>query len=788
MIGSTFGHYHILEKIGQGGMGEVFLAEDTSLHRKVALKFLTSELELDTTAHKRLLREARSAAALDHPYICHINEVGEWEGRSFFAMEYVEGHSLKERLGQGPLEEADALQVASEVAEALEAAHAKGIIHRDIKPGNIMLTPSGHAKVMDFGVAKQLIPSGAAESVEGGMTALTSEGTPVGTLAYMSPEQLCGDEADARSDIWALGATLYEMAAGNLPFQGRSWFEVSDAVLNKAIPPLPPKVSGELGAVIHRCLEKDPGRRYQDAAEVRRELEAVRGGTVPPTAAGRYHLARRRWMVPAMALAAIGAVLVVLDVGGIRGRLTGNPTGAAGTIRMAVLPFANLTGDPEQEVLSDGFTAEMITQLGVLHPQGLDVIGHLSVIQYKNSGTPVDQVGRDLDVEYVLSGSIRREADSVRINAALVRVQGQEQLWTGAFNREMSGILALQTDVAKEVARELALTLLPAEEARLANVRTVDPAAYDAYQKGSQARLSLTVGGLETAERYFNLAVEIDPSHAGAWAGISRVWMARQQMGITPPAEAFRKAKAAITKALAADENDWEAQRSLASIQTWGDWDWAAAEESWGLSLAVAPNDPETLSSYSHFLMIMGRPAEAMEYAERSVQLDPLNVKIQSFYVADLVFARRYDDAIAAARETLRLQPDAPVAKSSLYQALFLSGRYEEALAMDREAVAGAPDFQTALEAGYEEGGYAGAQQRLADLLAERSWEQGGPAAYSVSVRYLYAGDRDRAVEWLERAYPDAGGALPYLGLPLHDSLRSDPRFQELLRRMNLLW
>jgi len=451
-----------------------------------------------------------------------------------------------------------------------------------------------------------------------------------------------------------------------------------------------------------------------------------------------------------------------------------------------VLPFANLTGDPEQEYLSDGFTVDMNTQLGLMHPQGLSVIGHLSVMRYKNSGTPLDQIGRELDVDYVLAGIFRREADSVRINAELVRVQGQEQLWTDAFDREMSGMPALQADVAREVAEALALTLLPAEEARLANVRSIAPGAYEAYLKGRQSRVPVTEGGLETAERYFNLALEIDSSYAAAWAGIARVWVGRQQMGYVSPHEAFREAKAAIAKALALDENDFAAHRALASVLTWGDWDWPAAEREWREVLDLNPGDADVLTGYSHFLMIMGRPEEAMDAIERALRLDPFNVTSQGFYVVDLVFVRRYDDAIAAAREAMRLQPNAPVARSGLYHALFLTGRYEEALALDRDGVANDPELQAALEAGNEEGGYTGAQQQLADVLAGRFGKPGGPPAISLSERYLLAGDKDRALEWLERAYQDRGGWMPYLGLPIYEPLRSDPRFQDLLRRMNL--
>jgi serine/threonine protein kinase len=347
MIGKIISHYRIIEKLGQGGMGGVFLAEDTSLHRKVALKFLPTEMQRDATAHKRFIREARSAAALDHPYICHINEVAESDGQDFIVMEYVEGRSLKDRLEQGPLPPEEALPIAIEVVEALEAAHGKGIIHRDIKPANIMLTKTGHAKVMDFGLAKQVIPPEGIGSAAETVTELTCEGSTVGTPAYMSPEQLRGQAADARSDIWALGVTLYELVAGVRPFRGQSRVELSSAILNQAPQPLPPQIPAELGAVIGRCLEKDPGKRYQQAAELREAMEAVQAGTVAPWVAWRYWLSRHRWLALAAALVVIAAVLVGLDIGGIRRRLTG---GQAPAVRLAVLPFVPLPGQESRNL------------------------------------------------------------------------------------------------------------------------------------------------------------------------------------------------------------------------------------------------------------------------------------------------------------------------------------------------------------------------------------------------------------------------------------------------------
>jgi serine/threonine protein kinase len=460
MIGKTLGRYQVLKLIGRGGMGEVFLAEDTSLRRRVALKFLPPEMQRDPEALKRFVREARSAAALDHPYICHINEVAEAEGREFIVMEYVEGEALRAKIGQGPLPLAETLQIGIEVSEALEAAHGKGIVHRDIKPENIMLTKTGHAKVMDFGLAKQVGAPAEAEIGGPTLTLLTSEGRTVGTPAYMSPEQLRLQGADARSDIWALGVTLYEMAAGGRPFQGQSGFEVSSAILNKPPLPLPPAVPAELGAVISRCLEKDPDKRYQTAQDLRAALEAVRAGTAATWAAWRYRLARRRWLVPAAAVIIVIALLFGLNVGGLRTRLTGG-AGAARTFKLAVLPFENLTGDPDQEFLSNGLTQDMISELSRLHAARMSVIGFTSVMRYKKSATPLAQIGRDLGVSYVLGGSCRRQDTRVRVSAELIEVRDQTQLWTETYEREMSGMPAVQGEVARKVAKALALELRP---------------------------------------------------------------------------------------------------------------------------------------------------------------------------------------------------------------------------------------------------------------------------------------------------------------------------------------
>jgi TolB-like protein/Flp pilus assembly protein TadD/predicted Ser/Thr protein kinase len=786
VIGTTVSHYRITKQIGQGGMGEVFLADDESLHRQVALKFLPPELQRDATARKRFLREARSAAALDHPYICHINEVAEADGRDFIVMEYVDGPSVKDRLGDGPLAAEALLPIGIEVAEALEAAHAKGIVHRDIKPANIMLTRTGHAKVMDFGLAKQGVPPGGVGSAEVTVTAVTAAGTTVGTLAYMAPEQLRGREADARSDIWSLGVTLYEMAAGWLPFPGQSGFEVSSAILGRAPRPLPAEVPAALGAVIGRCLEKEPAKRYQTAREVRTALEEIRAGTAAAWAAWRYRLARRRGLVAAAAVVVVAALVFALDVGGLRGRLTGSP-GAAQAFKLAVLPFENLTGDPDQDYLSDGVTQDMISALGRLQPGRMNVIGRVSVMRYKRSGTPLEQVGRELGVSYVLSGSCRRETTKVRISVELIQMRDQIQLWTDTYTRELSGILALESEVARQVAVALALKLLPGVEARLAQVHRVNPEAYEAYLKGVESREKLTKEGFDEGERYLNVAIEKDPGYAAAWAGLAGLWTSRMQLGMATREEGLSKAHEFAMHAIALDDGEIEARRVLAGVLTWDDWDFPAAERAWNRVFALDPDNARVLPGYSHFLMVMGRMDEALAASKRSIELDPYNIRNRSFHAVVLKNSRQFDEAIAAAREVLKVQPNNGVAEWAVKISLFKKGRYDELFALDKKTWAEDSELVGALDTGYKESGYPGAMKESADVLAARYGKPGGPRPIILALYYARAGDEDRVMEYLNKAYEGHDNNMPYIGSdPIWDSARDDPRFQDLVRKVGL--
>ncbi len=780
---ATLSHYRILEQIGVGGMGVVYRAHDERLDRDVALKVLPAGALADETARKRFRKEALALSKLNHPNIATVFDFDTEDGTDFLVTEYIPGLSLDSMLASGPLPAKEIVRLGAQLAEGLEAAHEHGVVHRDLKPANLRVTPDARLKILDFGLARirhgDATPTAVTES-------LTETRSVAGTVPYMAPEQLRGQPADARTDIWAFGVVLYEMAAGVRPFRGQTGFELSSAILNRTPPPLPTQVPAELQAIIARCLQREPARRYQRAGEVRAVLEALQTGALAPWVSWRYRLRRRLWLVPLAAPLVIVAVLAGLDVGGLRSRLVGKPAAPAHAIRLAVLPFANLTGDPQQEYLSDGLTQEMIAQLGRLHPGSLSIIARTSVMRYKQTDKSIDQIGRELGVDYVLEGSARREAGRVRITAELIQVRDQTQLWAETYERELAGMMALQSEVARKVAGSLTLRLLPGEQTRLANVRAVNPEAYEAYLKGLHHWYKLTPGDLEAALQYFDLARAKDPDYALAYAGIALVWGGRNQMGLTPPREAAPRAKAAAEKAVALDDTLAEAHYALAIVRAWHEWDWASAESEFKRAIELNPSFPDAHAFYSHFLLITRRPEEAMREMNRALELDPFNALFQALYGIDLLYVRRFDDALVQFRNSLRTSPDSPVALANVPEAFFLKGMKVEAFAEERTLYGADREILQALDQGHAEGGFAGAMKHAGDKLSARFKNRYvGPT--EIAQPYLYAGERALTLDWLERGIEERDPNLPYVARdPAMDSLRSDPRFQNLLRRMNL--
>ena len=811
--GTRLGPYEVLAPLGSGGMGEVYRARDTRLERDVALKVLPAEALGDERARARLVREARLASKLNYPHICTIHDVGEavpsspfvlsgskderasepvdtassGQAAAYIAMELVEGQPLSACLAQGPLAMDEVLRYGQQLAGALAHAHSRGVVHRDLKSANVMVTPEGQLKVLDFGLAKRLTDADLAEATTMSQPSLTEPGTVAGTLAYMAPEQLRGQPADARSDVWALGVVLYEMAVGRRPFEGQTSFELTAAILNQPASPVPAQVPGPVTGIVERCLAKEPAARYQRGSEVKAALDAVASGGAPSRLPAWRAAAwsRRRLLggAAALALLVVCATLVGLDVGGIRSRFMKGAAAPPRAVRLAVLPFINASGDADQEYLGDGIADEMITQLGSLRPDALSVIGRTSVMRYKKTDKPLDQIARELGgVDYILEGSAQRDASRVRITARLIRASDQKQVWAQPYEHDLSAIMMIQSELAKSVAQALALTLLPAERDRLASARTVNPEAHEAYAKGSSLWKTLRPADVDAARRLFDEALVKDPSYAQAYEGLAWVWLARQQIGMLNT-EAAPKAKAAALQAVALDGQSSGAHEALASVRTWCEWDWAGAEPEWRRALELNPNSANANAYYAIYLSHRGAAGEGLSHIDRALGLDPFNALYHNMRAMVLIYLRRYDDAMAANQTSTALQPGFGFTVAQWIY--ILKGMRDEQLVDQRLRVARDPKQLAAFERGLAEGGYEGAQRRIADVLASRFGKSEFDAV-GIALRYLDAGDKNRAGEFLNKAYDIRDKWLPYIGMPLWDPLRSDPRFQALLRRIGL--
>ena len=829
MIGRTIGYYRLLEKLGSGGMGVVYRAEDTRLGRMVALKFLPEEMAQDPKSIERFRREACAASALDHPNICSIFEIGAYEGKPFIVMQYLPGQTLKQMLGrrhprassfgrrerdahsprdsgeyQGavkPLKVSEILDLGIQVADALDAAHSKGIVHRDIKPANIFVTERGQAKVLDFGLAKLVTAREAKEGATDGSTTsdgpLTGSGDVVGTVEYMSPEQVRCEEVDARTDLFSFGLVLYEMAAGQRAFSGDSLGAIVNSILHRVLPSprlynpdLPPKFE----AIISKAIERDRTLRYQTASDLRadlqrlkRDTESEHGGVQPVVADRRSVWKRRGWVaagIAPLALVVIAMLLVGLNVDNWRDRLLGHAM-LPRIQSLAVLPLENLSHDPEQEYFADGMTEALIGELSQIRP--LRVISRNSVMQYKGQRKPTPQIAKELNVDAVVEGSVLRSGDRVRISARLVQANPEKNLSTYSYERDLSDVLALQREVAQAIAEGVQIKLSPQEASRLRPARAVKPDAYEAYLKGRYFWNKRDREGMTKGLRYFQQAVELDPGYALAYVGVADSYLIEGDNEWLPPYEAFPKAKEASLKALEIDDTLAEAHTSLAMIKQL-EWDWMGAETAYKEALALDPRYATAHQWYSSLLAVTGRQEEAIAGARRAVELDPLSPIVITDMGRIYYFARRYKEARRTLDGIGEVSPDFFWARYVLGLVDGQERKFGESIVDLQKAnsLSGGDDrTQAALGYAYALAGRKDAAQKiLNELKAQSRTRYVSPYVLALPCVGL---NKDEAFQWLEEAFKQRNIDLPWVGVdPLFDPLRSDARFHSLLQRVGL--
>lgn len=785
MVGSVLGHYGIVEKIGEGGMGVVYRAHDESLEREVAIKVLPAGTLTDETARKRFRKEALALAKLNHPNIEAVHEFATQGSTDYLVMEYIPGVTLSDKLSAGPLPEKEILRLGAQLAEGLAAAHEQNIVHRDLKPGNLRITPEGRLKILDFGLAKLVHPFS-----DSGPTASVTESHVVqGTLPYMAPEQLRGDPVDARTDLYAAGNVLYEMATGHRPFEAKLATILTDNILHKAAPPpssLNGKISPAVDNIILKALEKEPERRFQSARDLLADFLRVSA----PSGAVIGVRPRRRilpWALGASAaLVAVLAILFGLNVGGVRDRVL---TGTRGReIRsIAVLPLENLSGDQSQEWFADGMTEALTTELSKIG--ALRVISRTSVMQYKRVRKPLAQIAIELNVDAVVEGSVLRVGDRVRITAQLIGAVPERHLWANSYDRELRDVLAVLSEVAQAIAGEVHVTLTPQERARLATARPVHPEAYQLYLQGRFFSTEATAPALEKSIEYLQRAIEKDPNFAAAYASLAEAYGLHGQMAALPQAEYFLQAKKAAQKALEIDDTMGEAHASLGQIKSDQEWDWEGAEREYKRAIALSPNYANAYLWYSQLLNVLGRHEEALAKIKRAQELAPLDSFVSANVLWRLWLAGHSDQALAESKKLLEMYPNYWLIYWTRGSILSAKGMYREAITDQQKAV----DLsQRSLEClpdlayAYARAGRRAEALKVLGRLEAESRKRYVPSFF-FAVVYSGLGEKDRAFERLERAYQEHDSRLPWIAIEsTFDSLHSDPRFQDLRRRMNL--
>lgn len=776
--GSRLGPYEILSLLGSGGMGEVYRARDTRLDREVAVKILAEHLSTSPDALARFEREAKAIAALSHPNILSVHDVGRDRGVHYLVTELLEGETLRQRVERSPLPWRKAVEIGIALAEGLSAAHAKGIIHRDLKPANIFLTGDGRVKILDFGLAllQPVLSAGQETAVP------TQSGTLVGTVDYMSPEQLRAAPVDARSDLFSLGGVLYEMSSGNRPFARESGAETIGAILSESAPDLlaSGKVPPEFCRIIEHCLEKNPSERFQSARDLGFALRSLltRPGAATPIVSPRgFRRPAILWLPLALILAASILIYSLLPE-------------RATIDSLAILPFENVGADPESEYLSDGIAEHLMNNFSQLSQ--LRVAPRTSVFRYKGRSVDPRQVGKDLGVRAVLTGRVIRRGDVLNVQTELVDAIQESQLWGEQYNRRFVDIFVLQEEIAKEISDQLRLKLSDQEQDRLSRRYTDNPEAYQLYLKGRYYWNKRTQHDLEKAMAFFRQALAEDPSYALAYSGLADSYFyLGYAWGSLAPAEAFPKAREAAVTALQIDGSLAEAHTSLAFVRFVYDWDWSGAEDAFTRALELNPNYPTAHHGYGVFLVcIRGRMGDAVLQVKRALELDPLSLPLNNIVALSLKYAGRHEEAIEQWRKALEIDANYAEAYFGMGDAYFLMGRYQEAIELWLQgkirAGASAEDLAK-LSRAFQEAGLKGYLLKEIDA-GTSSWKrrQVHQEAYGLANNYARWGDKEQAIDWLEKSYQLRSGMLIWVKVDFDPVLRGHPRYQDLLRRMGL--